>query len=53
MKDDKKLCNFWLPNEIYEFLKLKSKNSYMSMTDYVIQLILNDLKNYKKENDIK
>jgi len=40
-KSDKKLCNFWLPNDIYEYLKLKSKDNYMSMTDYVIQMLLN------------
>jgi len=53
MKEDKKLCNFWLPNEIYEFLKLKSKSCYMSMTDYIIQLILKDMKNNQDKNDIK
>ena len=52
-KEDKKLCNFWLPNDIYEYLKLKSKSEYMSMTDYVIQFILKDMKNYKIENGIK
>jgi len=52
-KKDKKLCNFWLPNDIYEYLKLKSKSEYMSMTNYVIQFILKDMKNNNKENVIK
>jgi hypothetical protein len=46
-KSDKKLCNFWLPNDIYEYLKLKSKTEYMSMTDYIIQMLLNDKKTTK------
>ena len=41
-KIDKKLCNFWLPNDIYDHLKSKSKSNYMSMTDYIIQLLLID-----------
>ena len=47
-KSDKKLCNFWLPNDIYEYLKLKSKDNYMSMTDYIIQMLLNDKKKLDK-----
>jgi len=47
-KLDKKLCNFWLPNEIYEHLKLKSKDNYMSMTDYIIQMLLEDKKKLNK-----
>ena len=46
-KEDKKLCNFWLPNDIYDYLKLKSKDNYMSMTDYIIQTILKDMKSNK------
>ena len=49
-KIDKKLCNFWLPNDIYEYLKLKSKENYMSMTDYIIQMLLNDKK--KSDNNV-
>lgn len=50
-KEDKKLCNFWIPNDIYEYLKLKSKNNYMSMTDYIIQILLKEKNN--KIDDIK
>lgn len=45
---DKKLCNFWLPNDLYDYLKIKSKNNYMSMTDYIIQMLLNDKKKLNK-----
>jgi len=48
---NKKLFNFWIPNDIYEYVKLKSKDNYMSMTDYIIQLILTNMKKDKKEND--
>jgi len=42
--EGKKLCNFQLPDEVYDYLKLKSKKNYMSMTDYIIQMLLNDMK---------
>jgi hypothetical protein len=46
------LVNFRCPNIVYEYLKKASKDSYLSMTDYLIQLILKDMKNNDK-NDIK
>jgi len=46
---DKKLCNFWIPNDICDYLKLKSKENYMSMTDYIIQLLLTNMKKEKKD----
>ena len=50
---NKKLFNFWIPNDIYEYLKVKSAENYMSMTDYIIQLLLIDKKKEKKKNDIR
>ena len=34
------LMNFRCPKELQEYLKMKSKENYLSMTDYLIQLIL-------------
>ena len=39
------LVNFRCPKKIYEFLKTESKDNYLSMTDYLIQLILKEMKN--------
>ena len=50
---NKKLFNFWIPNDIYEYLKLKSAENYMSMTDYIIQLLLIDKKKEKKNMEQK
>jgi len=41
------LMNFRCPSELHKYLKIKSKDNYLSMTDYLIQLILKD-----KNNDI-
>jgi hypothetical protein len=45
-----KLCNFNIPIELYDYLKEKSNDEFMSMTQFVIKLIkeskLND--NIKK-----
>jgi len=49
-KEDKKLCNFWLPNDIYDYLKIESKNNYMSMTNYVIHILFKEM---KMKNDNK
>lgn len=49
---DWKLINFRCPNDLYDYLKEISKNNYLSMTDYLIQLILKDAKNnYKERNE--
>ena len=53
MKDgtDWILMNFRCPKELQEYLKLKSKENYLSMTDYLIQLILKDkIKEGKNDN---
>jgi hypothetical protein len=39
------LMNFRCPKELHDFLKLQSSNNYLSMTDYMIQLILKDKNN--------
>ena len=44
------LMNFRCPKELHEYLKKKSSDNYLSMTDYLIQLILKD-KNNEKIND--
>ena len=44
------LMNFRCPKELHEYLKKKSSDNYLSMTDYLIQLILKD-KNDEKIND--
>ena len=45
------LMNFRCPKDVYDYLKISSKNSYLSMTDYLIQLILKDIKNNEKIDD--
>lgn len=47
------LMNFRCPKIIHEYLKNKSKDNYLSMTDYLIQLILKDMKNEIIENGEK
>lgn len=42
------LVNFRCPKDLYDFLKKESTANYLSMTDYLIQLILNDKKNKDK-----
>jgi hypothetical protein len=42
-----KLCNFQIPIEMYEYLQNISNNEYMSMTQYIIQLIKHDKQNKK------
>ena len=44
------LMNFRCPKELHEYLKEKSKENYLSMTDYLIQLVLKDKKN-NEQND--
>lgn len=44
------LMNFRCPKELQEYLKSISKENYLSMTDYLIQLILKD-KNKENKND--
>ena len=39
------LMNFRCPKVLHEYLKSKSKENYLSMTDYLIQLILKDKNN--------
>lgn len=39
---DYTLMNFRCPIELHEYLKSKSKDNYLSMTDYLIQLLLKD-----------
>jgi hypothetical protein len=41
---DWNLMNFRCPKDLYDYLKNQSKNNYLSMTDYLIQLILKDAK---------
>lgn len=43
------LINFRCPRNIYDYLKKSSKDNYLSMTDYIIQLLLKDKKNNEKE----
>ena len=45
------LMNFRCPKKLHEYLKKKSKDDYLSMTDYLIQLILQDMKNNISDND--
>ena len=45
----KKLCNFNLPEELYDYLKDKSKSEFMTMTQFLIELIKKD-KNENKKN---
>jgi len=42
VKKNFKLCNFQLPVEICDYLQNVSSKEYMSMTQYVIQLIRKD-----------
>ena len=39
IKKDFKLCNFQIPIDLYEYLQKTSEKEYMSMTQYIIQLI--------------
>lgn len=48
-----KLFNFRCPKDVYEYFKEKSRSDYLSMTDYLIQLIVKDRKNNQDKNDIK
>ena len=45
---DWKLMNFRCPKDLYEYLLDQSKTNYLSMTDYLIQLILKDKNDNKK-----
>lgn len=42
------LFNFRCPKDLYDFLKKESAVNYLSMTDYIIQLILKDKNNKEK-----
>ena len=46
-----KLMNFRCPIDLYDYLKDESKNNYLSLTDYLIQLILEDKKLKDKEKN--
>ena len=48
MKSETTPVNFRFPNDLIEYLKKESKKNYISMTDYLIQLLLKDKIN--KEN---
>lgn len=39
---EKKLFNLNMPMEIYEYLSLVSKNNFTTMSQYIINLILED-----------
>jgi len=41
---EKKLFNLNMPIEIYEYLSVASKENFTTMTQYVINLILEDRK---------
>ena len=43
------LINFRCPKDVYDYLKNSSKENYLSMTDYIIQLVLKDMKNNKSK----
>jgi len=43
---DKKLFNFNMPLDIYDYLNIESKKNYTTMTQYIINLILEDMKKY-------
>jgi len=45
------LMNFRCPKELYDYLKEQSKNNYLSMTDYLIQLLLKDSKINRSEDE--
>lgn len=45
---DYTLINFRCPIDLYDYLKIASKENYLSMTDYLIQLLLKDKNKNKK-----
>jgi hypothetical protein len=46
-----KLCNFQIPIEMHEYLQNISNSEYMSMTQYIIQLIKQDKQNKQDKQD--
>lgn len=52
MKKEKKiLFNFRIQKELYRYISDRSKDEYMTMTQYIIDLIKNDKKINEKENN--
>lgn len=43
---DKKLFNLNMPKDIYDYLNSESKKNYTTMSQYIINLILEDKKKY-------
>ena len=50
-KDKKTFCSFRFPQEQLDYLRDKSKTKFTTVTQYIIDLIYQDMKNNTEKNN--